>query len=81
MFGLSRLYQERESLYKRTCGLRDQALHERKSLTKKVLLKMAGPEGIVASFILGLTTQCDQTRKIRSVLLQEASKALFRQKE
>ena len=73
MFGLSRMRRQRELLFLKAQGLEARAEQSRLHFQQSVLTKMVRPEGLAASFILGLTTQCSVANKQRTALLKMAS--------
>lgn len=74
MFGIKRMHQQRERLYLRTQLLEKRAKASRDKAIDKALEKATSPEGLIASFVLGATTQLDITRKARKNLLNGASR-------
>lgn len=74
MFGIKRMHQQRERLYLRTQLLEKRAKASRDKAIDNALEKATSPEGLIASFVLGATTQLDITRKARKNLLNGASR-------
>lgn len=74
MFGIKRMHQQRERLFLRTQLLEKRAKASRDKAIDKALEKATSPEGLIASFVLGATTQLDITRKARKNLLNGASR-------
>lgn len=70
MFGLKKMRKQRERLYVKTVLLESRAECSRKRFAQDVLDVAISPEGLAASFILGLTTQSDLANKNRSILLK-----------
>ena len=77
MFGLSKMYQERERLYQRAIRLEEKAGNQRTAVKKQVLEAMSSTKGLLVSFGLGLTTQCDTATKARDSLLRSARTELI----
>ncbi len=76
MFGIRHMQKQRDRLYKRTQLLEKQAKVSRDKALNTSLKKASSPEGLLASFLLGATSQCDLTKKVRENLLSTASKDL-----
>ncbi|WP_148039061.1 hypothetical protein [Marinomonas hwangdonensis] len=76
MFGIRHMQKQRDRLYKRTQLLEKQAKVSRDKVLDSSLNKASSPEGLFASFLLGVSTQCDLTKKVRENLLSTASKDL-----
>lgn len=76
MFGIRHMQKQRDRLYKRTQLLEKQAKVSRDKALDSSLNKASSPEGLIASFLLGVSTQCDLTKKVRENLLSTASKDL-----
>ena len=74
MFGLKRMRQQRERLYFRTQILEKRAKASRDKAVDNLLDKATSPTGLLASFVLGASTQLDITRKARKNLLNGASR-------
>jgi hypothetical protein len=74
MFGLKRMHKQRERLYLRTQILEKQAKATRKKAVDKILDKATSPTGLLASFVLGASTQLDITQKMRKNVLDGASR-------
>ena len=74
MFGIKRMHQQRERLFLRTQLLEKRAKASRDKAIDNALEKATSPEGLIASFVLGATTQLDITRKARKNLLNGASR-------
>ncbi|SBS32624.1 hypothetical protein MAQ5080_02307 [Marinomonas aquimarina] len=69
MFGLNKMYREREQLYMRCQRARAQADEDRALAKQKTLDAVSSTKGLLVSFVLGLTTQCDAAQQAhRSVL-------------
>ena len=74
MFGIKRMHQQRERLYLRTQLLEKRAKASRDKAIDNALDKATSPAGLIASFVLGASTQLDITRKARKNLLNGASR-------
>jgi hypothetical protein len=74
MFGIKRMHQQRDRLYLRTQLLEKRAKASRDKAIDNALDKATSPAGLIASFVLGATTQLDITRKARKSLLNGASR-------
>ncbi|MBU1296283.1 MAG: hypothetical protein KJ609_13830 [Gammaproteobacteria bacterium] len=74
MFGLKQMHQKRERLYLRTQVLEKRAKLSRDNAVDNILEKATSPTGLIASFVLGASTQLDITRKVRKNLLNGASR-------
>ncbi|WP_339720503.1 hypothetical protein [Marinomonas primoryensis] len=74
MFGLKRMHRQRKHLYERTQRLGKRAKLSRENAIDDVLDKATSPAGLIASFVLGASTQLDITKKIRKSLLNGASR-------
>lgn len=74
MFGIKRLHRQRDRLYERTQRLEKQASDSRKQAKDTALDIASSPAGLIASFVMGATTQCDISKKARQNLLSGASK-------
>ncbi|WP_111638376.1 hypothetical protein [Marinomonas shanghaiensis] len=74
MFGIKRMNQQRDRLYMRTQLLEKRAKQSREKAVDNLLDKATSPSGLLASFVLGATTQLDITRKARKNLLNGASR-------
>jgi hypothetical protein len=74
MFGLKQMHQKRERLYLRTQVLEKRAKLSRDNAVDNILDKATSPTGLIASFVLGASTQLDITRKVRKNLLNGASR-------
>jgi hypothetical protein len=74
MFGIKRMNQQRDRLYMRTQLLEKCAKQSREKAVDNLLDKATSPSGLLASFVLGATTQLDITRKARKNLLNGASR-------
>ncbi|REG82193.1 hypothetical protein [Marinomonas pollencensis] len=72
MFGLSRMRRQRELLYLKTQALEVRAAKSRGNARRSVLTNLVRPEGLLASFMLGLTTQCSILDKERARVLKMA---------
>lgn len=77
MFGINRMYKQRDRLYLRTQILEKRAKVSRDKAIDNLLGKATSPAGLVASFVLGATTQLDITRNVRKNLLNGASKEVW----
>lgn len=76
MFGIRHMQKQRDRLYKRTQLLEKQAKISRDKALDSTLNKASSPEGLFASFLLGASSQCDLTKKVRENLFDTASKDL-----
>jgi len=74
VFGLKRMHKQRERLYLRTQILEKHAKLSREKAVDNILDKATSPAGLIASFVLGASTQLDITKKIRKSLLNGASR-------
>ena len=74
MFGLKRMNRQRERLYLRTRILEKRAKLSREKAVDNILDKATSPAGLLASFVLGASTQLDISRKVRKNLLNGASR-------
>jgi hypothetical protein len=74
MFGLKLMHRQRKHLYERTQRLEKRAKLSRENVIDDVLDKATSPAGLIASFVLGASTQLDITKKIRKSLLNGASR-------
>lgn len=74
MFGLKRMNRQREHLYLRTQILEKRAKLSREKAVDNILDKATSPAGLIASFVLGASTQLDIARKARKNLLNGASR-------
>jgi hypothetical protein len=77
MFGINRMYKQRERLYLRTQILEKRAKISREEAIDNLVGKATSPAGLLASFVLGATTQLDITRNARKNLLNGASKEVL----
>lgn len=77
MFGIKRMHQQRDRLYLRTQLLEKRAKASRDKAIDNALEKATSPAGLIASFVLGASTQLDITRKARKNLLNGASRDLL----
>ncbi len=77
MFGLKQMYRERERLYQRALRLEDQAGDQRIAMKSQVLSTLSSAQGLLVSFGLGMTTQCDAATKARNSLLKSAQSELI----
>ena len=77
MFGINRMYKQRDRLYLRTQILEKCAKVSRDKAIDNLLGKATSPAGLLASFVLGATTQLDITRNARKNLLNGASKEVL----
>ena len=73
MFGLGRMRRQREQLFLKTQALETRAAQSRTRFRQSVLAMATRPEGLAASFILGLTTQCSVADGQRKTLLNMVS--------
>ncbi|WP_421854903.1 hypothetical protein [Marinomonas sp.] len=74
MFGLKRMHKQRDRLYLRTQVLEKRAKLSREKAVDNILDKATSPTGLIASFVLGASTQLDITKKVRKNLLNGASR-------
>jgi len=74
MFGLKRMHKRRKLLYERTQNLEKYAKKSREKAIDTVLDKAITPTGLIASFVLGASTQLDITKKVKKNLLNDASR-------
>lgn len=74
MFGLKRMHKQRVRLYERTQVLEKRAKASREKAVDELFDKAISPAGLMASFVLGASTQLDVTKKIRKNLLNFASR-------
>lgn len=74
MFGLKRMNRQRKHLYERTQRLEKRAKLSRENAIDDALDKATSPAGLIASFVLGASTQLDITKNIRKSLLNGASR-------
>jgi hypothetical protein len=65
--------RQREQLFLKTQTLETRAAQSRTRFRQSVLAMATRPEGLAASFILGLTTQCSVADGQRKTLLNMAS--------
>ncbi|NVK73604.1 hypothetical protein C0J08_15640 [Marinomonas sp. CT5] len=77
MFGIKRMHQQRDRLYRKTQRLEKQAKASRERAIDHALEKATSPEGLIASFVLGASTQLDITRKARKNILNGATKEVM----
>lgn len=77
MFGLNRMQEERERLYQKTCRLEEQASKERSMAKHQMLDTISSTTGLLVSFGLGLTTQCEAATHTRNSLLKGARTELI----
>ncbi|RDL45244.1 hypothetical protein DN730_06435 [Marinomonas piezotolerans] len=77
MFGLNRMRKEREKLYQKTRSLEEQARRERSIVKHQVLDTISSTKGLLVSFGLGLTTQCEAATQTRNSLLKGARTELL----
>ena len=70
MFGLNKMYQEREQLYLRCKREQAKAAADRGLAKRQTLETISSTKGLVVSFVLGLTTQCDTAQHTRRTLLK-----------
>jgi|UniRef100_A6W0I8 hypothetical protein len=77
MFGIKRMHRQRERLYLRTQLLEKRAKQSREKAVDNLLDKATSPAGLLASFVLGATTQLDISRKARKNLLNGASRDIL----
>ena len=77
MFGIKRMHQQRDRLYLRTQLLEKRAKQSREKAVDNLLDKATSPAGLLASFVLGATTQLDISRKARKNLLNGASRDIL----
>ena len=74
MFGLKSMNRQRKHLYERTQRLEKRAKLSRENAIDDALDKATSPAGLIASFVLGASTQLDITKNIRKSLLNGASR-------
>ncbi|NLQ16649.1 hypothetical protein HGG82_03290 [Marinomonas sp. M1K-6] len=77
MFGIKRMHQQRERLYLRTQVFEKHAKLSREKAIDNLVDKATSPAGLIASFVLGASTQFDITQKISKSLLNGASKEIL----
>ena len=77
MFGLKHMYRERERLYQRALRLEEKAGDQRIAVKSQVLSTLASAQGVLVSFGLGMTTQCDAATKARNKLFKSAQSELI----
>ncbi|WP_067101692.1 MULTISPECIES: hypothetical protein [Marinomonas] len=77
MFGLNEMYQEREKLYKRCKRQQAKAGADRTLIKKQTLESVSSTKGLVISFVLGLTTQCETAHQTRRTVLKGIQTELF----
>lgn len=70
MFGLNKMHQEREQLYLRCKREQAKAAADRGLAKRQTLETISSTKGLVVSFVLGLTTQCDAAQHTRRTLLK-----------
>lgn len=70
MFGLNKMYQEREQLYLRCKRQQVKAGADRTLMKKQTLEAISSTKGLLVSFVLGLTTQCEAAHASRRALLK-----------
>lgn len=70
MFGLNDMYQEREKLYMRCKRQQAKAGADRTLAKKQTLEAISSTKGLLVSFALGLTTQCEAAHQSRRTLLK-----------
>lgn len=70
MFGLNEMYQEREKLYMRCKRQQAKAGADRTLAKKQTLEAVSSTKGLLVSFVLGLTTQCETAHQSRRTLLK-----------
>ncbi|CUB05532.1 hypothetical protein [Marinomonas fungiae] len=70
MFGLNKMYQEREQLYLRCQRQQAKAGADRKLAKKQTLEAISSTKGLLVSFALGLTTQCEIAQQSRRTILK-----------
>lgn len=74
MFGIKRMHQQRERLYLRTQLLEKRAKASRDKAIDNALDKATSPAGLIASFVLGASTQLDIAQQVRKNLLNGVSR-------
>ncbi|SBS37586.1 hypothetical protein MSP8886_04187 [Marinomonas spartinae] len=77
MFGLKKMQRERDRLFEKTQQLEKQATTSRNKAKDSILAMAVSPTGLLASFVLGATTQCDISKKARQNLLNGATKEVL----
>ncbi|MBJ7553552.1 hypothetical protein [Marinomonas spartinae] len=77
MFGLKKMQRERDRLFAKTQQLEKKATTSRNKAKDSILAMAVSPAGLIASFVLGATTQCDISKKARQNLLNGATKEVL----
>lgn len=77
MFGLHKMYQERDQLYLRCQRQRAKAAVDRSLMTQQALETISSTKGLLVSFTLGLTTQCEAAHQSRRAILKGLQKEVL----
>lgn len=74
MFGLKQMQRQRHLLYEHTKQLEKQATSSREKAKARALEMAISPTGLLSSFILGASTQCELSQRARRNLLNGTSR-------